>query len=181
MISGLIAPTAPEADRWETTWHYMQGGPGVFKGDLHFYTADGDVRSRVAEIDTAKCPLYLLTGEYDYSATPEITRDLAARIKGAEATIDAGSRPLPHERGPRALPDPSAAGAGADPGGIKGQLETSLLSPLHAVRHSVRAISRLGEATVPAHILFGREMVAFAGFAQRDQAVPHRSDDDCLL
>ena len=45
MISGLIAPTAPEADRWETIWHYMQGGPGVFKGDLHFYTADGDVRS----------------------------------------------------------------------------------------------------------------------------------------
>ena len=39
MISGLIAPTAPEADRWETIWHYMQGGPGVFKGDL-------DVRSR---------------------------------------------------------------------------------------------------------------------------------------
>ena len=70
MISGLIAPTAPEADRWETIWHYMQGGPGVFKGDLHFYTADGDVRGRVAEIDTGKCPLYLLTGEYDYSATP---------------------------------------------------------------------------------------------------------------
>jgi len=28
----------------------------VFKGDLHFYTADGDVRARVAEIDTGKCP-----------------------------------------------------------------------------------------------------------------------------
>ena len=70
MVSGLIAPTAPEADRWETIWHYMQGGPGVFKGDLHFYTADGDVRGRVAEIDTGKCPLYLLTGEYDYSCTP---------------------------------------------------------------------------------------------------------------
>ena len=44
MISGLIAPTAPVAERWETIWHYMQGGPGVFKGDLHFYTEDGDVR-----------------------------------------------------------------------------------------------------------------------------------------
>jgi pimeloyl-ACP methyl ester carboxylesterase len=100
MISGLIAPTAPEADRWETTWHYMQGGPGVFKGDLHFYTADGDVRSRVAEIDTAKCPLYLLTGEYDYSATPEITRDLAARIKGAEATAMPGLGHFPMSEDP---------------------------------------------------------------------------------
>ncbi len=111
MISGLIAPTAPEADRWETIWHYMQGGPGVFKGDLHFYTADGDVRGRVAEIDTGKCPLYLLTGEYDYSATPEITRELAARIAGAEATIMSGPRPLPHERGPRTLPRLPAASA----------------------------------------------------------------------
>ena len=100
MISGLIAPTAPEADRWETTWHYMQGGPGVFKGDLHFYTADGDVRSRVAEIDTAKCPLYLLTGEYDYSATPEITRDLAARIEGAEATAMPGLGHFPMSEDP---------------------------------------------------------------------------------
>jgi pimeloyl-ACP methyl ester carboxylesterase len=100
MISGLIAPTAPEADRWETIWQYMQGGPGVFKGDLHFYTADGDVRGRVAEIDTGKCPLYLLTGEYDYSATPQITRELAARIKGAEATIMAGLGHFPMSEDP---------------------------------------------------------------------------------
>ena len=31
VVSGLIAPTAPAADRWETLWHYMQGGRGVFK------------------------------------------------------------------------------------------------------------------------------------------------------
>jgi pimeloyl-ACP methyl ester carboxylesterase len=87
MISGLIAPTAPVAERWETIWHYMQGGPGVFKGDLHFYTEDGDVRDRLAEIDTAACPLYLLTGEYDYSCTPAATRALADHIKGAKLTI----------------------------------------------------------------------------------------------
>jgi pimeloyl-ACP methyl ester carboxylesterase len=87
IVSGLVAPSAPEADRWETIWHYMQGGPGVFKGDLHFYTADGDVRDQVARIDTAACPLYLLTGEYDYSCSPQDTRDLAGRIAGAEAVI----------------------------------------------------------------------------------------------
>jgi len=87
MVSGLIAPTAPVAERWETIWHYMQGGPGVFKGDLYFYTADGDVRDRVAEIDTGACPLYLLTGEYDYSCTPADTLELAKRIKGAKVVI----------------------------------------------------------------------------------------------
>ena len=78
----------------------MQGGPGVFKGDLHFYTADGDVRGRVDEIDTAKCPLYLLTGEYDYSATPEMTRKLAASVKGAEAVTMAGLGHFPMSEDP---------------------------------------------------------------------------------
>jgi pimeloyl-ACP methyl ester carboxylesterase len=87
MVSGLIAPTAPAADRWETIWHYMQSGPGVFKGDLYFYTEDGDVRDRLGEIDTQACPLYLLTGAYDYSCTPSDTRHLADRIKGAKLSI----------------------------------------------------------------------------------------------
>jgi len=90
IVSGLIGPLSGDDDRWETLWHYMQGGPGIFKGDLHFYTQDGDIRDQVAAIDTAKCPLYLLTGEYDYSCTPEDTMDLTRRIKGAEATIMAG-------------------------------------------------------------------------------------------
>jgi len=87
MISGLIAPTAPARERWETIWHYMQGGPGVFKGDLHFYTEDGDVRGRLGEINTEACPLYLLTGEYDYSCTPADSRELARRIKGAKLAV----------------------------------------------------------------------------------------------
>jgi pimeloyl-ACP methyl ester carboxylesterase len=60
IVSGLVCPDAPEAERWETLWHYMQGGPGVFKGDLYFYKIDGDIRARVAEIDTRRCPLFLL-------------------------------------------------------------------------------------------------------------------------
>jgi pimeloyl-ACP methyl ester carboxylesterase len=65
----------------------MQSGPGVFKGDLHFYRVDGDFRDRVARIDTARCPLYLLTGEYDFSCTPEDTAWTAARIPGARVTV----------------------------------------------------------------------------------------------
>ena len=87
LMSGLIAPQSPAESRWDTLWMYMQGGPGVFKGDLVFYRADGDFRDRVASIDTRDCPLYLLTGEYDFSCTPADTERTAAQIKGARVTI----------------------------------------------------------------------------------------------
>ena len=81
-VACLIAPTSPRADKWETLWHYMQGGPSVFLGDLHYYFTDGDLRNTdLAGLD-GKCPLYLLTGEYDLSATPELTAELA-RVTGA--------------------------------------------------------------------------------------------------
>lgn len=101
VVSGLIAPGSPEADRWETLWHYMQSGPGVFKGDLFFYTVDGDMRERLAAIDTARCPLYLLTGEYDYSCTPEDTLEVARRVKGAQAVIMEGVGHFPMSEHPQ--------------------------------------------------------------------------------
>ncbi|GIT49692.1 MAG: hypothetical protein Ct9H300mP14_16200 [Gammaproteobacteria bacterium] len=76
-VYGLVAPQSPESERWETLWHFMQSGPGVFKGDLHFYMIDGDIRDKISKIDTDKCPVYLLTGEYDYSCSPEHTRSTA--------------------------------------------------------------------------------------------------------
>jgi pimeloyl-ACP methyl ester carboxylesterase len=87
MVSGLVAPQSPERYRWETLWGYLASGPGVFKGDLFFYRQDSDYRDRTALIDTERCPLYLLTGEYDYSCTPEDTLRTAAAIPGAKATI----------------------------------------------------------------------------------------------
>ncbi len=87
MISGLVAPQSPDRWRGETLWAYLQSGPGVFKGDLHFYREESDFRDRTGRIDTATCPLYLLTGEYDFSCTPEDTLRTAATIKGASATI----------------------------------------------------------------------------------------------
>lgn len=87
MMSGLVAPQSPAETRWDTLWMYMQGGPGVFKGDLYFYRAEGDLRGRLGAIDTAVCPLYLLTGEYDFSCTPEDTLRTAAEIKGTRVTV----------------------------------------------------------------------------------------------
>jgi pimeloyl-ACP methyl ester carboxylesterase len=99
LVSGLMAPQSPTVPRWETLWMYMQGGPGVFKGDLHFYRVEGDLRGRVAAIDTRVCPLYLLTGEYDYSCTSEGTLDIAKRT-GAQATIMQGLGHFPMSENP---------------------------------------------------------------------------------
>jgi len=87
LVSGLMAPQSPAASRHETLWMYKCGGPGVFKGDLHFYRVDGDLRDVLARIDTARCPLYLLTGEYDFSCTPADTKRTAESIPGAEVTV----------------------------------------------------------------------------------------------
>jgi pimeloyl-ACP methyl ester carboxylesterase len=101
LMSGLIAPQSPSETRWETLWGYMQGGPGVFKGDLHFYRVDGDFRDRVGEIDTSRCPLYLLTGEYDFSCTPEDTRATAEKIAGARFTVMRGIGHFPMSEHPQ--------------------------------------------------------------------------------
>jgi pimeloyl-ACP methyl ester carboxylesterase len=87
LVSGLIAPQSPVAAAQETLWQYKQGGPGVFKGDLYFYRVDGDLRGQLGAIDTKICPLFLLTGEYDFSCTPEDTERTAAAIPGAQFTV----------------------------------------------------------------------------------------------
>jgi pimeloyl-ACP methyl ester carboxylesterase len=88
-INGLMAPQSPDACAADILWHYAQGGPGVFWGDIHFYSGEWDARDRVGRIDTARCPLFMLTGEYDYSCTMEMSAATAAKIAGAEF------RPMP--------------------------------------------------------------------------------------
>ena len=94
----------------------MQGGPGVFRGDLHFYAEEGDLRGKLARIDTARCPVALLTGEFDYSCRPEDTRATAAAIPGATAVIMPGLGHFPMSENFAGAQAASAAGAGADGG-----------------------------------------------------------------
>lgn len=100
LVSGLVAPQSPDEFRWETLWHYYQGGPEVFKGDMHFYRTDSNYAQESRSIDTSLCPVYLMTGEYDYSCTPEDTLRTAEKIPGAEAIIMKGMGHFPMSENP---------------------------------------------------------------------------------
>ena len=63
------------------TIYYFDNPPHFYRGE------DGDIRDRLADIDTSRCPLYLLTGEYDYSVSPEDTRAAAQRIPGVKFSV----------------------------------------------------------------------------------------------
>ena len=84
MMYGLTAPSAPERYRRETEFVYSQGAPPVFKGDLYYYNVDHDMdAAELGAIDTARCAVHMLTGEYDWSATPADSEATAKQIPGA--------------------------------------------------------------------------------------------------
>jgi pimeloyl-ACP methyl ester carboxylesterase len=87
---GLCAPQSPESNARENWWYYSQAGPGVYAGGVHFYSNDWDGREDIKRIDTSICKVSLLTGEYDYSCTPDMTRQVAAAIPGSRLVIMTG-------------------------------------------------------------------------------------------
>ena len=77
-----MAPQSPDAERW-ATWFYYTQGTDAFRGDLYYYAVEHDLRERLGEIDTAACPVVMLTGEYAYVPSPELSRATAEQIPGA--------------------------------------------------------------------------------------------------
>jgi pimeloyl-ACP methyl ester carboxylesterase len=92
---GLNSPLSPEASRRENWWYYSQSGPGVYQGDVYFYSLDWDARRDLNRIDTNRCKVALLTGEYDYSCTPQMSEAVAAAIPGSRLTIMKGMGHFP--------------------------------------------------------------------------------------
>jgi pimeloyl-ACP methyl ester carboxylesterase len=92
---GLNSPHSPEMNRRENWWYYSQSGPGVYQGDVYFYSLDWDAREDLRRIDTNRCKVALLTGEYDYSCTPAMSEAVAASIPGARLTIMQGMGHFP--------------------------------------------------------------------------------------
>jgi len=77
----LCAPQSPEVNARENWWMYSQAGPGVYAGDVHYYSNDWDGRDDITRIDTQVCKVSLLTGEFDYSCTPDMTLAVAAATR----------------------------------------------------------------------------------------------------
>jgi pimeloyl-ACP methyl ester carboxylesterase len=77
-----MAPQSPDQDRW-ATWFYYTQGVEAFRGDLYFYSVEHDLRGQLDRIDTARCPVVMMTAEYDYVTTPEVSRRTAEQIPGA--------------------------------------------------------------------------------------------------
>jgi pimeloyl-ACP methyl ester carboxylesterase len=103
--AGLTAPQSPEPGRRENWWYYAQSGPGVYLGDIYFYSTDWDGREEIRRIDTRQCPVVLLTGEYDYSCTPDMTAAVAAAIPGSRFVRMEGIGHFPMVENPRLFID----------------------------------------------------------------------------
>jgi pimeloyl-ACP methyl ester carboxylesterase len=100
-IRALSAPQSPAEYQEAITWHYGQGGPAVFYGDIAFYSGDWDGRERVGRIDTNRCRLFMLTGEYDYSCTVELSQATAAKIPGVSFKAMPGIGHFPFAENPK--------------------------------------------------------------------------------
>jgi pimeloyl-ACP methyl ester carboxylesterase len=96
-VSGLIAPSSPAGPRNQTLWGYAQSGPGVYQGDTYFYSTD--FPKHAANLGPAECPLWVFSGEYDYSATTEMSRDAAGKL-GGQLVVMQGSGHFPMSEDP---------------------------------------------------------------------------------
>ena len=84
---GLFSPEESCRENW---WYYSQSGPGDYKGNVYYYCVDMGTRD---EIKIANMNLYkvsLLSGQYDDSATPEMTKAAADSIAGARSVLMRG-------------------------------------------------------------------------------------------
>ncbi|AVW92697.1 alpha/beta fold hydrolase [Celeribacter baekdonensis] len=87
LVSANISPFASQVERSNTLWMFMQSGPGVFRGDLSFYTRDDSLIARLGQIDTAKTPVHIMVGAYDLTCTPEDAKRTVDAIPGATLAV----------------------------------------------------------------------------------------------
>lgn len=78
----------------------MQSGPGVFRGDLSFYTQDDSLVGKLGGIDTSAKPVHIMVGEYDMTCTPEDAKRTADAIPGATLAVMPGIGHFPMSENP---------------------------------------------------------------------------------
>jgi pimeloyl-ACP methyl ester carboxylesterase len=82
-VRGLMSPGSPAEDRRRAAHIYAQGAPGIYDGDLVFYSDEFDGEFIARRIDGNTIPVTLLIGHYDFSATVADAHALSGWIKGA--------------------------------------------------------------------------------------------------
>lgn len=98
-IYGMMSPTAPAVNK-ALIWHlYSAQAYGIFHGDLDFYFGGWDGRDRMSGIKD--CPVYMLTGAYDWSNTPDMSQATADKIPGAKCKAMEGLGHFPATENPK--------------------------------------------------------------------------------
>jgi pimeloyl-ACP methyl ester carboxylesterase len=69
--------------------------------ELTILAGGWDGRSRMSSIDTKKCPVYMLTGEYDWSNTPEMGQATCEKITGGKHQAMKGVGHFPATENPK--------------------------------------------------------------------------------
>ncbi len=103
IMEGLCAPASPEAYIKEVSQVYSAGWPPAFLGDLYYYMVDYDLRERVTEIDTSRCAVHILNGDYDWSGTAEMGANAHQAIPGSTHTVMRGVGHFPMQENPGAF------------------------------------------------------------------------------
>lgn len=95
-VRGLMSPLSSLFWRRAAAWIYSQGGFQVYAGDLAFYSDEFDAEIDLQGLDGRSKAIVLLTGAYDYSASPADTQKVADLIPGARYTVmsDLGHFPM---------------------------------------------------------------------------------------
>ena len=101
LMESLCAPGSPEAYVKEVSQVYSAGWPPAFLGDLHYYVSEYDLRERAGEIDTNRCAVHILSGEYDWSATTEMGVQAHEAIDGSTHAVMPGVGHFPMQENPR--------------------------------------------------------------------------------
>ena len=72
----INGPRSPEKYKREVAWSYSQGAPV-------YYNIEHGLRETAHLIVTARCPVYIMNGEYDPSTGFKEGEELAAKMNGA--------------------------------------------------------------------------------------------------
>ncbi|MBZ0216079.1 MAG: alpha/beta hydrolase [Fimbriimonadaceae bacterium] len=86
-VRAMLGPKCPQRQRDEACAIYSQARPGIYMGDLAYYSNEYDGARIAAPLAKSGKSVALLTGSYDYSASPANTRRLLDAANSENVTF----------------------------------------------------------------------------------------------